>query len=495
LNLAESTLSLGQTLWLLSPELALLLTSLIVLVPSLIHPRQEQRRWPPYVALIGLGAALVATTTLWGCDTRVLAVLSCDALAVTLKCIALGATVILVLTANTYTRTHTRHRGTFYAMVLFSALAMCLLSGATNLVLILLALDLLNVASYVLISYQADDPRSTEAAIKFFLYNATLSAVFLYGLSWLYGLTGSTDLNGIAAVVREQENTLRPAMLPALIFVGAGFALKVGAVPFHQWVPDAYEGTPTPIAAFLSVGPMIGGLTVVSRVLLTALPPDLEILAMDWRTLLMAIATLTMTVGNLVALWQHNTERLLAYSSIAQGGAMLIGVITASRRGLTAMLLCLIAYLLANLGAFAAATVFSSQAGSQASGTVEDYAGLSKRAPALAFGLLVCLFSLGGVPLTAGFTGKLYLLSAAMEEGLLWLAIVGATVSIMSLACYWKIIRAMYIAPPQTEARLTVSPTLGMALGLAVVGVLAIGIFPDPLLELLQAAAQGFFGG
>jgi NADH-quinone oxidoreductase subunit N len=285
---------------------------------------------------------------------------------------------------------------------------------------------------------------------------------------------------------------LRPVVLPALILMVAGFAFKIGAVPFHQWAPDAYEGAPTPVTAFLSVGPKIAGFAIILRVLLTALPIDLANLAMDWRTLMMAIAALTMTVGNLVALWQQNIKRLLAYSSIAQAGYILIGVVAASPRGVTAVLLYLAAYALTNLGAFAAVIAFSNQAGSDA---IEDYAGLSKRAPGLALVLIVCLLSLGGIPPTAGFIGKLYLFSAAIEEGLLWLAVVGVINSVISLSYYWKVIRAMYLVPTHIEEQLTTSPTLAVALGATAAGVLMVGAFPGPLLTLIQTAAPIFFGG
>jgi len=491
------------SLWLLSPELALLLAGLLILGLDAIHPHQEKKRWLPYVALAGLTGSLIATITLWGCNTRVLSVLFCDPFALVVKMIALVAMGIVVLASDAYIRTRSQHQdlppvgrteggqGEFYALLLFSALAICLLGGATNMIMIFLALDFLSITSYILTGYLRDDRRSTEAAIKIFLYGATLSAMMLYGMSWFYGLTGSTDLNGIAAALRETENTMRPIILPALIFVMAGFAFKIGAVPFHQWAPDVYEGAPTPVTAFLSVGPMIGGFAVILRVLLTALPMDLVNLAMDWRTLLMAIATLTMTVGNLVALWQQNIKRLLAYSSIAQAGYMLIGVVAASPRGVTATLLYLIAYVLSNLGAFAAVIAFSNHTGSDA---IEDYAGLSRRAPTLALALIICLLSLGGIPPTAGFIGKLYLFSAAIEKGLLWLAVVGVINSVISLAYYWKIIRAMYIAPPRTEETLRTSSTLTVALGVTVAGVLIVGAFPGPLLALIQAAARTFFG-
>jgi NADH-quinone oxidoreductase subunit N len=322
----------------------------------------------------------------------------------------------------------------------------------------------------------------------------------LYGMSWFYGLTGSTDLNGIAVALRENESILRPIILPALILVVAGLAFNVAAVPFHQWAPDTYEGALAPVTAFLSVGPMLAGFALLVRVLLTALPLDLANLALDWRTLLMAISTLTMTVGNLVALWQTNIKRLLAYSSIAQAGYILIGVVAASHQGVIATLLYLTAYVLSNLGVFAAIIAFSNQAGSDDVEMIEDYAGLSKRAPALALALIICLLSLGGIPPLAGFTGKLYLFSVAIEEGLLWLAVVGVINSVISLACYWKVIRAMYIhiyvdiAPPQEPEALPVGGTLAVALGLIIIGVFVLGLCPTPLLELLQNGAAVFFG-
>jgi NADH-quinone oxidoreductase subunit N len=492
MNYGEPTLTLGQTLWLLSPELVLLLAGLLVLGLDAIRPRQEERRWLPYVALAGLVGALIATITLWGWNTRVLFVLSCDPFALVVRMVALVAMGIVVLASDAYIRARSRYQGEFYALLLFSTLAICLLGAATNLIMLYLAFEFLSITSYILTGYLRDDRRSVEGAIKYFLYGAALSAVMLYGMSWFYGLTGSTDLSGIAAALMESESMLRPIILPALILMAAGFAFKVAAVPFHQWAPDAYEGAPTPVTAFLSVGPKIAGFALIMRVMLTALPIDLANLAMDWRALLMAIAALTMTVGNLVALWQQNIKRLLAYSSIAQAGYILIGVVAASPRGVTAVLLYLAVYALSNLGAFAAVIAFSNQTGSDA---IEDYAGLSKRAPSLALVLIICLLSLGGIPPTAGFIGKLYLFSAAIEKGLLWLAIVGVINSVISLSYYWKIIRAMYLVPAGTRERLTTSPTLAVALGVTVVGVLVVGAFPGPLLSLVQAAAPIFFGG
>ena len=485
----EPTLTLGQTIGLLSPELLLLLAGLIILGLDAISPHKEEKAWLPRVTLAGLAAALVAAIMLWGYNTRVLAVLSCDPFALVIKMVALVAMGIVVLVSDVYIRAHSRYQGEFYALLLFSTLAICLLGGATNLIMVYLAFEFLSITSYILTGYLREDKRSTEAAIKYFLYGAAVSSIMLYGMSWFYGLTGTTDLASIASALTE---TWRPVILPSLVFVAAGFAFKIGAVPFHQWAPDAYEGAPTPVTAFLSVCPKIAGFAVILRVLMTALPPSgLGILGGDWRALLMAISAITMTFGNLVAMWQTNIKRMLAYSSIAQAGYILVGVVSASERGVTAVLLYLLAYAVTNLGAFAVVIAFSNQIGSD---EIEDYAGLHKRAPGLALILIICLLSLAGIPLTAGFIGKLWLFSAAYEAGLLWLAAIGVINSVISVSYYWKIIRAIYLLPAETEERLSTSPALSVALGLAVTGVFAVGIFPGLLLDLLRTAAQVFGG-
>jgi proton-translocating NADH-quinone oxidoreductase chain N len=422
----------------------------------------------------------------------VLYVLSCDRFALVVKAVALVATAFVVLMSDVYIRARSRFQGEFYALLLFAVLAICLLGGATNLVMVFLAFDFVSIASYILTGYLRDDRGSAEAATKYFLYGAALSSVMLYGMSWFYGLTGSADLEDIAGSLMGMGGSVRPIVLPALILMVGGFAFKIAAVPFHQWAPDAYEGAPTPVTAFLSVGPKIAGFAVILRVLMTALPLTMVDLATDWRTLLMAISVVTMTVGNLTALWQDDIKRMLAYSSIAQAGYILIGVVAASPRGTTAVLLYLATYSLTNLGAFAAVIAFSNQVGSD---VIEEYAGLSQRAPGVAAVLIICLLSLTGIPPTAGFVGKLWLFSAAIEEGLVWLAAVGVINSVISLSYYWKVIRAMYLVPAQTEERLTTPPTLAVALGVTVAGVLIVGAFPGPLLSLIRAAAPTFFGG
>jgi len=501
LNFGEPTLTLGQTLWLLSPELVLLATGMLILALDAVRPHQENKRWLPYVALAGLALSGVAVFSLWLLQAslpettvfsvRVLNVLAADSFSLAIKAIALLAIGIVVVASDVYVRSRNLEQGVFYMLLLFSALAICLLGAAVDLIMIFLAFDFVSIVSYILTGYLRGSRLSAEAGVKYLLYGAVLSAVMLYGMSWLYGLTGTTDLRQIAMMLGQTEDALRPTLIPVLIMLLTGFAFKVGAVPFHQWAPDAYEGAPTPVTAFLSVGPKIAGFALLLRITLIAFPPTLQVVSLDWRAFLAAIAAVTMTLGNLVALWQNNIKRLLAYSSIAQAGYILIGVVTASPQGTAAVIVYLLAYAVTNLGAFAAVIAFSNQTGSD---YIPDYAGLSKRSPGLAALLLISLLSLGGIPPTAGFIGKVYLFSAAIQGNLVWLAVVGVVNSVISLGYYWKVIREMYLVEPRSEEPIAVPRSLAVVLGVTGVGVFLVGIFSGPLLRLVVLPAVRVLG-
>lgn len=516
--------SFGQTLWYLSPELVLLLTSGILLGLDALKPyhglyrdphgpHRDLGRWTLYVALAGLTGALIATATLWGTDARVLVVLSRDSFSLAISAITLVAMGLVALVSTPYVsagqRTDKRvPLGTFYALLLLAALAVCLLGATVNLVMLVLALELLSVVSHILLEYLNDGPRATEATVKYFLYSAILSVGLLYGLSWLHGLTGSTDLETIAFHLQVAEDWLRPTLLPALILVMAGLVFKAAAAPFHQWLPDVYEGVPAPGVAFFAVVPMLAGVAALTRTLLAMLPiGGLQMLTVDWRILLSALAALTMTAGHLFALWQQDVRRFLAYLSIAQVGYALAGIATVSQvgadsgtlvlyQGVTATLFASIAYVLGILGALVAVVALSNHTNSYA---IDSYAGMHKRSPEMAWPLLLCLLSLIGVPPTAGFVGRLHLFLAAMEGGLLWLAIVSAVNSVISLACIWKLVRAVFVAPSaastaRAEGRLSIQPVFAVALGIAAVGVLMVSILATPLMRLLEAAALALFG-
>lgn len=482
-------MTLSQTLALLSPELILVVAGLVVLGLDLAWRDEEKKEWLPYVALAGLGGALAAVVALWGRGGMLFTgTYTVDPFALLFKVVAVVSTGLVILSAIEFMRGRTPYRGEFYTLLLFTALAIGLIAAATDLIPIYLAIELLSIASYVLTGYLREDPKSNEAAIKYFLYGAVASAVMLYGMSLLYGVTGSTNLSEIAAALREAEASLRGILFPAVILLLVGFGFKIAAVPFHQWAPDAYEGAPTPVTAFLSVGPKVAGFAVLARVFLTALPSFQP----DWVALLASISVVTMTLGNLVAIWQKNIKRMLAYSSIAQAGYILLGVVAASALGMTSLVFYLIIYSFTNLGAFTVVITFSNGGGGDA---IEDYAGLSQRSPGLALAMMLFLLSLAGIPPLAGFVGKFYLFAAAMKEGFLWLVLVGVLNSIVSLYYYLQVVRQMYIIPPRTEEPVPASPALSSALLITMAGVLLLGIYPTPLVELIRVAARTLLPG
>ncbi len=484
----DTTPNLALILWQLSPELVLLLAGLIILLVGARRPRQVDHGWAPYAALVGLAVALVACITLLGqSPATVLAVLTLDGLALVAKMLALVSVGIVVLFSGPYMQERSRRQGEFYALLIFATLAIMLVAGASDVVLIFLSVDFLSITSYILTGYLREDRRSNEAAIKFFLYGAALSAVMLYGMSLLFGLTGATNLDGIAARIGESA-TERAVVLPALVFIVAGLGFKVAAVPFHQWAPDAYEGAPTPVTAFLSLGPKVAGFAVLARFLLFALPQ----FQIDWTALLLALSVTTMTVGNLIAIWQKNIKRLLAYSGIAQSGYAMIGLVAILDGGITSLLFYLSVYLFANLGAFAVVLAVSrGKLGEQ----IEDYAGLSQRSPGLALAMLLFLLSLAGIPPLAGFVGKVNLFIAAVNAGLIWLVVVGVLNGVISLYCYLQVVRQMYLLPPTSEEPVNIPRPIATTLLVAAAGVLVLGIYPSLLLPLIQAAVQTFLSG
>ncbi|MFL7793741.1 MAG: NADH-quinone oxidoreductase subunit N [Anaerolineae bacterium] len=492
------------TLWQLSPELILLLMGGVLLGLDALRSYWDASRWTPYVALVGLLGAYISVVTLWGHDTRLFEVLACDGFALVAKALALLATGLVILIASEYIRMRRgRNNGAFYALLLLAALSICLVGAARDLLVVVLSFELFGIVSYIIIGYLRDDPRAGEAATKYFLSSAVASAMMLYGLSWFYGVAGSTDLATIASALSESGTALRPLLLSPLVLMVAGFAVKVALVPFHQWAPDVCEGTTAPVVALFTVAPALVGVAGFVRMLVTMFPIGLQVLDVDLGTLLSALLVFTMLVGNLVALWQRNVKRFLAYFSIAQIGYLLIGVVVhvgvaqaerpltevaaISERGIVAVLFSLAAYVVGDLGALAAVLALFEHTGSY---EIDDYAGMHRRAPELAWPLLLCLLSLAGLPPLAGFIGKLYLFSAAVEGGLLWLAIVGVVNSVVSLACVWKIARVLFVAAPQAEGRLAVPPMLVVALGIAVTGVFALAVFANPILLLFQSAAE-----
>jgi proton-translocating NADH-quinone oxidoreductase chain N len=493
-----------ETFQLLSPELILLLTGIVVLVVDLAWRVGDsdsevgdarKRIWVPALALVGLGAALFATILLWGTPpTPVLAMMTVDPFALLFKIIALACVMLVILAAVPWLQDRTPYRGEFYALLVFAALAISLASSGTDLISVYLAMEFLSITSYVLAGYLRNDRKSNEAGIKYFLYGAVTSAVMVYGMSLLYGATGTTNLAQIAQLLAVEES-IKWLAVAAIVPLLAGFSFKIVLSPFHQWAPDTYEGAPTPVTAFLSVGSKAAGFAILMRVLFTALPGFRW--NIGWVAILMALSIISMALGNLIALRQTNIKRMLAYSSIAQAGYIIIGVICMrldvqnAFLGVNGTLFYLFAYLFANLAVFTAVIAFEGATGST---EISDYRGLIKRSPVVAGVMLIGLLSLAGIPGTGGFLGKLFVFGAAVQFGTtmtLVLAIVGAITSAIAAFYYLNVVRYMFFEPPGEDAQ-TFSIPVGLKVGLAItaVGVLVIGIYPQPFLELATESIQ-----
>ncbi|MBI6545180.1 MAG: NADH-quinone oxidoreductase subunit N [Cyanobacteria bacterium NC_groundwater_1444_Ag_S-0.65um_54_12] len=417
-----------------------------------------------------------------------------DRLALLLRLGIAGSAALVIALSLDYVEKKP-YGGEFYALLLMAVLGAMLAAAAGDLVQIFLAIELLSISSYVLAGWSRDEQRSSEAALKYLLFGGTSSAIFLLGAALLYGLTGTTNLSEISRQLASLDSSAGSAALLAGLLALCGLGYKIAAVPFHSWVPDVYEGAPVPVAAFLSVGSKIAGFAVLIRLLVNALPQ----LAGNWLLLLAIASVASMTLGNLVALTQTNVKRLLGYSSIAQAGYLLLGLVAAAHHatlgvGLAAVVFYLLGYVFMNLGAFAVVTLYAHSAGTE---EIADYAGLARRNPFMAFFMLICMISLAGLPPLVGFWGKFYLFSAIIQYATitsqpiyLWLAVIGLINAVISLYYYMKIPKAMYLGKAASEEPVTLSPSLGAAAFVGAAGAIALFVFPQPVWDLALAAVR-----
>lgn len=486
---------------LLSPELILLITGLVVLVVDFVwrggaESGHQKTIVVPALALVGLGVALAATLLLWGTPpTTALAMMAVDPFALFFKIIAMACVMLVILAAVPWLQDRTRYRGEFYALLVFAALAISLASSGTNLISIYLAMEFLSITSYVLAGYLRSDKKSNEAGLKYFLYGAGASAIMLYGMSLLFGATGTTDLAGIAQGLAAGGEMMPWLAVAAIVLLLAGFAFKIVLAPFHQWAPDTYEGAPTPVTAFLSVGSKAAGFAILMRVFFTALPEFQW--GIGWVMFLQALAIISMIMGNLIALRQTNIKRMLAYSSIGQAGYIIIGVICLTLDvntlflGVNGTLFYLFAYLFTNLAVFSAVIAFENATGSS---EIADYRGLIKRAPLVAGVMLIGLLSLAGIPGTAGFLGKFFVFGSAIQRGsyqTLALAVVGVIASAVAAFYYLNVVRQMFFEEAAEDAGPVAVP-LGLQVGLVLtaVAILVVGLYPQPFIEMATESIQ-----
>ncbi|MGH2521254.1 MAG: NADH-quinone oxidoreductase subunit N [Anaerolineales bacterium] len=377
-------------------------------------------------------------------------------------------------------------RGDYYAIVIASVLGMNFMASSADLIMLYLAIETTSISGYLLAGYLRDDPKSTEAGLKYFLFGAFTSTVMLYGFSLLYGFTGETNLYRVGQAISSGVVPV-PAMVTAILLVLVGFGFKVAAVPFHFWTPDVYEGAPTPITAFISVASKAAGFAVLVRVML-AVFPDLQ---SYWQPLIAVVAAFTMSLGNLIALTQRNIKRLLAYSSIAQAGYALVGLAAVSEAGVASIIFYLAMYTLTNLAAFGVVILTSRVIGSD---EIKDYAGLSRRAPALALVFLIAFLSLGGMPPLAGFFGKFFVFAAAIQQGMIWLAVLGVLNAIVGLYYYLIVLKVVYLYRSENEnVHIPVPRAYALALWVCVLGILLLGTWAGPWIGWATAAAGNLF--
>ena len=377
-------------------------------------------------------------------------------------------------------------RGEYYALLVVTTLGMSLMAAASDLIMLFLAFETTSIPLYILAGFMKRDDKSAESGLKYFLFGAMTSTVMLYGFSLLYGFSGATNLYEIAA--KLTSGGLSPWVVGAsALLVLVGFGFKVALVPFHFWAPDVYEGAPTPITAYISTASKVAGFAILVRVMLTVFPE----ISLYWTSVLAAMATATMTLGNLLALAQKNIKRLLAYSSIAHAGYALIGLVALSSFGTASLVFYLAAYVITNLAAFAVVILFAQTAGSD---EIADYAGLSRRSPGLALAMLVAFLSLAGMPPLVGFVAKFYVFAAAVESEYIWLAFVGVLNAIIGVYYYMTVLKVIYLYRSDDEhIPIPVPRTYGMALGVCVVAVLVIGIVSGPWLNWALDMAQSLF--
>lgn len=375
--------------------------------------------------------------------------------------------ILTVLISLRYIQRQKAEYGEYYSLLLFATSAMMLMASAKDLIILYLGLELMALSTYILAGIKRHDIKSNEAAIKYFLLGAFSSALLLYGISLIYGMTTTTDIYKIAEHLKTTEVTT--TLLLSMVLIMVAFSFKIAAAPFHMWAPDVYEGAPTSITAFMSVGPKAAGFAVIGRVFYTAF----QGIQADWTPILIGIAILTMAVGNILALVQTNIKRMLAYSSIAHAGYMLIGIIPGTQESMSAMMLYMLIYAFMNIGAFA--IVILLEKGEELS----DYEGLSKSHPLVATLMLVFMFSLTGIPPTAGFIGKFNIFMAAIKAGYTWLVVIAVIFSAISAYYYLRVVMNMYMKEMKQETAIAPSPSLGLAILITVLMVFVIGIMPS----------------
>jgi NADH-quinone oxidoreductase subunit N len=451
--------------------------------------RAKGERMPiGWLGVLGLAGAGISSGLLWNRNAESFGVIVADNFGLFITVLLVIVGILTIMFSSQVVERDGLPKGDYYALVLFSIVGMIMMATANDLLVIFIALEILSLAVYVLTGIRRDSPKGTEAAFKYFLLGAFSSAFFLYGIAFTYGVTGSTRLPAIGAFLSAQSLTANPLALLALGLLLVGFAFKISAVPFHMWTPDAYEGAPTIVTGFMSTGVKAAAFAAFVRVFLSSFEPLVD----QWAPIVAILAGLTMVLGTVVGVAQSNLKRMLAYSSIAHGGYLLVGLVAANSVGKAAILFYLLAYSVTNLAAFGVIALLGSR--EQGNDELRDYKGLWYSHPALAALMTVCLLSLGGLPPTAGFIGKWYVFTAAVSAGYYWLAIIGVLTSVVSVFFYLRVVVMMYMSEREGAAALAPVGTVGMAaLVVSIAAIFYLGILPTQVLDFAAQSIATIF--
>jgi NADH-quinone oxidoreductase subunit N len=474
-----------RDLLLMLPELWVTLWICVVLCVDFLVPRLSQRTIAGF-SVAGMGVALLFLLGYYAEGTHGVlfkGMFVLDGLALFFKIFVVGAAMLVILASIDYVGRFRFFKGEYYFLVMMAALGMMFMASANDLLSVFVTLEFSTFGFYVMVAYLRGDLRSSEAGLKFFILGIFAAALLVYGISLVYGETGTFLFTVIAA----GGAALTPGLAVGWLLIFAALGFKIGAVPLHSWIPDTYQGAPTPVTAYLSIAPKGAAFAILLRVFfstLVALKPQ-------WVWLMIGTAMLSMLYGNIVAIAQKNIKRMLAYSGIAQIGNILIGMAAGTKMGAEAVLFYLLTYFFANLGAFAVVIAFSQTSNSD---EIEDYSGLNRRSPFLAFAMLVFLFSLAGVPPLAGFIGKIYVFAAAIQEELYALITVGLISIVISLYYYIIVVKKMYISEPADPSPVPVPGALKAVIYVGLAGTLIVGIWPQPFMTFTVAAASIFSG-
>ncbi|TYO95169.1 NADH-quinone oxidoreductase subunit N [Desulfallas thermosapovorans] len=466
----------------LTLEMLTAVLALGVLIMGIVVPRGSKHGLG-WVSLLGILGIMAVAVSLWGDNRELLSgMYLLDNYALFWKITFLTAAALVILGCMRYVD-DTGFQTEYYSLTVFATLGMMVMASAGDFITFYLGLELMTLSFVILVCFRKSDSKSVEAGIKYLLLAGMSSAVLLYGLSLIYGLTGSITILEVSRIIAMQP--LSPALMLAVVMVIAGLGFKISAVPFHMWSPDVYEGAPTPVTAFLAVGSKAASLAIIVRLFIAGLPGIWE----HWAMVIAILAAVTIIVGNLVAIPQTNIKRMLAYSSIAQAGYIMVGLVTATEAGIKGVMFYAFLYVFATMAAFTVVAYYYNVTGSD---ELKDYAGLAQRSPLMAAVMLVALLSMAGIPPLAGFAGKFYLFKTIVD-GYLWLVFIGLIMSMVSVYYYLRVALVMYRDDPVDATPIKVSSPVAVTLIVATIATLVIGVYPGPLSEVVNNAAHTFF--